>query len=247
MLSSFTDIALQHIESMCNYNAVTVPLDTLNKIFNYQVKDSAGKTVNAVKAEMERKFGHESVKYMQNFIKDLNTGVRGDQRDSVLNSLTSKFKKSAVLANLSVVLQQPSAIFRGLRDIDGKYYLKALKYYSKDNYEECKRYAGVAVIKEMGRFDTGMGVKNTSWLSDQSTLREKIDDKLGAAAGKADEVAWSFLWSAAKAEIADTTNLKAGSDEFLTKAGERFTQLVNETQVYDSVLTSVAGLPEVKE
>ena len=237
MLSSFTDIALQHIESMCNYNAVTVPLDTLNKIFNYQVKDSAGKTVNAVKAEMERKFGRESVKYMQNFIKDLNTGVRGDQRDSVLNSLTSKFKKSAVLANLSVVLQQPSAIFRGLRDIDGKYYLKAPKYYSKDNYEECKRYAGVAVIKEMGRFDTGMGVKNTSWLSDQSTLREKIDDKLGAAAGKADEVAWSFLWSAVKAEIADTTNLKAGSDEFLTKAGERFTQLVNETQVYDSVLT----------
>lgn len=236
MLSSFTDVALQHIESMCNYNAITVPLDTLNKVFNYQAKDADGKMISTVKAEIQRKFGGEAIKYMQNFITDLNTGIRGDQRDSVLNSLSSKFKKSAVLANLSVVLQQPSAIFRGLRDIDGKYYLKAAKYYSKNNYEECKQYAGVAVIKEMGRFDTGMGVKNTSWLSNESTFQEKLDDKLGAAAGKADEVAWSFLWSAVKAEIADTTDLKEGSHEFLTKAGERFTQLVNETQVYDSVL-----------
>lgn len=236
MLSSFTDVALQHIESMCNYNAITVPLDTLNKVFNYQAKDADGKMISTVKAEIQRKFGGEAIKYMQNFITDLNTGIRGDQRDSVLNSLSSKFKKSAVLANLSVVLQQPSAIFRGLRDIDGKYYLKAAKYYSKNNYEECKQYAGVAVIKEMGRFDTGMGVKNTSWLSNESTFQEKLDDKLGAAAGKADEVAWSFLWSAVKAEIADTTDLKEGSNEFLTKAGERFTQLVNETQVYDSVL-----------
>lgn len=236
MLSSFTDVALQHIESMCNYNAITVPLDTLNKVFNYQAKDADGKMISTVKAEIQRKFGGEAIKYMQNFITDLNTGIRGDQRDSVLNSLSSKFKKSAVLANLSVVLQQPSAIFRGLRDIDGKYYLKAAKYYSKNNYEECKQYAGVAVIKEMGRFDTGMGVKNTSWLSNESTFQEKLDDKLGAAAGKADEVAWSFLWSAVKAEIADTTDLKEGSHEFLTKAGERFTQLVNETQVYDSIL-----------
>nr|DAG44163.1 MAG TPA: Large polyvalent protein-associated domain 3 [Caudoviricetes sp.] len=236
MLSSFTDVALQHIESMCNYNAITVPLDTLNKVFNYQAKDADGKMISTVKAEIQRKFGGEAIKYMQNFITDLNTGIRGDQRDSVLNSLSSKFKKSAVLANLSVVLQQPSAIFRGLRDIDGKYYLKAAKYYSKNNYEECKQYAGVAVIKEMGRFDTGMGVKNTSWLSNESTFQEKLDDKLGAAAGKADEVAWSFLWSAVKAEIADTTDLKEGSNEFLTKAGERFTQLVNETQVYDSIL-----------
>lgn len=236
MLSSFTDVALQHIESMCNYNAVTVPLDTLNKMFNYQVKGADGQAITSVKSEITNKFGNEAVKYMQNFITDLNTGIRGDQRDSVLNSLSSKFKKSAVLANLSVVLQQPSAIFRGLMDVDGKYYLKAAKYYSENNYEECKRYAEVAIIKEMGRFDTGIGVKNTSWLSDESTFQEKLDDKLGAAAGKADEVAWSFLWSAVKAEIADTTDLKVGSDEFLTKAGERFTQLVNKTQVYDSIL-----------
>lgn len=237
VLTSFTDIALQHMESMCNFNAMTVPLETLNKIFNYKTESGEGTAPRSVKAEMKNVLGSGAVDYMQNLIKDLNTGVRGDQRDSFLNRMTSLFKKNAVLANLSVIFQQPTAIIRAGSDMKGKYFTKAAKYYSKNNYEECKQYAPVAVIKQMGRFDTGVGVKNTTWLSGEQTFREKADDFLGWGAGKADEIAWSYLWSAVKAEIADTTDLKVGSEEFLTKAGERFTELVNKTQVYDSVLT----------
>lgn len=237
VLTSFTDIALQHMESMCNFNAMTVPLETLNKIFNYKTESGEGTAPRSVKAEMKNVFGSGAVDYMQNLIKDLNTGVRGDQRDSFLNKMTSLFKKNAVLANLSVIFQQPTAIIRAGSDIKAKYFTNAAKYYSKNNYEECKQYAPVAVIKQMGRFDTGVGVKNTTWLSGEQTFREKADDFLGWGAGKADEIAWSYLWSAVKAEIADTTDLKVGGEEFLIKAGERFTELVNKTQVYDSVLT----------
>ena len=237
VLTSFTDIALQHMESMCNFNAMTVPLETLNKIFNYKTESGEGTAPRSVKAEMKNVFGSGAVDYMQNLIKDLNTGVRGDQRDSFLNKMTSLFKKNAVLANLSVIFQQPTAIIRAGSDIKAKYFTNAAKYYSKNNYEECKQYAPVAVIKQMGRFDTGVGVKNTTWLSGEQTFREKADDFLGWGAGKADEIAWSYLWSAVKAEIADTTDLKVGSEDFLIKAGERFTELVNKTQVYDSVLT----------
>lgn len=237
VLTSFTDIALQHMESMCNFNAMTVPLETLNKIFNYKTESGEGTAPRSVKAEMKNVFGSGAVDYMQNLIKDLNTGVRGDQRDSFLNKMTSLFKKNAVLANLSVIFQQPTAIIRAGSDMKGRYFAKAAKYFSKNNYEECKQYAPVAVIKQMGRFDTGVGVKNTTWLSGEKTIREKADDFLGWGAGKADEIAWSYLWSSVKAEIADTTDLKVGSEEFLAKAGERFTELVNKTQVYDSVLT----------
>ena len=237
VLTSFTEIALQHIESMCNFNAMTVPLETLNKIFNYKTEADENIAARSVKAELKNVFGSGAVDYMQNLINDLNKGVRGDQRDSFLNKMTSLFKKNAVLANLSVIFQQPTAIIRACSDMKGKYFAKASKYHSKNNYEECKQYAPVAIIKQMGRFDTGIGVKNTAWLSGEQTLKEKADDFLGWGAGKADEIAWSFLWSSVKAEIADTTDLKVGSDEFLTKAGERFTELVNKTQVYDSVLT----------
>lgn len=237
VLTSFTEIALQHIESMCNFNAMTVPLETLNKIFNYKTEADENIAARSVKAELKNAFGSGAVDYVQNLINDLNKGVRGDQRDSFLNKMTSLFKKNAVLANLSVIFQQPTAIIRACSDMKVKYFAKASKYHSKNNYEECKQYAPVAIIKQMGRFDTGIGVKNTAWLSGEQTLKEKADDFLGWGAGKADEIAWSFLWSSVKAEIADTTDLKVGSEEFLTKAGERFTELVNKTQVYDSVLT----------
>ena len=43
-----------------------------------------------------------------------------------------------------------------------------------------------------------------------------------------------------KKEVADTTDLKVGSEEFLQKCGERFTEVVVNTQVYDSVLSRSA-------
>lgn len=238
LLTSFTDIAAQHIESMCNFNAMTMPLETLNKVLNYQTEAIKGvKTGQSVKQAIENKFGTGAAECMQNLINDLNTGVRGDQRDRFSNKMISLYKKNAVLANLSVIIQQPFAIIRAIADINVKYFAKAYKYRSKNNYEECKQYAPAAIIKQMGRFDTGVGVNNTAWMTGEKTIRDKADDFFGWGAGKADEIAWSFLWSSVKAEIADTTDLKVGSDEFLTKAGERFTELVNKTQVYDSVLT----------
>ena len=238
LLTSFTDVAAQHIESMCNFNAMTMPLETLNKVLNYQTEAIKGvKTGQSVKQAIENKFGTGAAECMQNLINDLNTGVRGDQRDRFSNKMISLYKKNAVLANLSVIIQQPFAIIRAIADINVKYFAKAYKYRSKNNYEECKQYAPVAIIKQMGRFDTGVGVNNTAWMTGEKTIRDKADDFFGWGAGKADEIAWSFLWSSVKAEIADTTDLKVGSDEFLTKAGERFTELVNKTQVYDSVLT----------
>ena len=238
LLTSFTDVAAQHIESMCNFNAMTMPLETLNKVLNYQTEAIKGvKTGQSVKQAIENKFGTGAAECMQNLINDLNTGVRGDQRDRFSNKMISLYKKNAVLANLSVIFQQPTAIIRACSDMKGKYFAKASKYHSKNNYEECKQYAPVAIIKQMGRFDTGVGVNNTAWMTGEKTIRDKADDFFGWGAGKADEIAWSFLWSSVKAEIADTTDLKVGSEEFLTKAGERFTELVNKTQVYDSVLT----------
>ena len=55
-------------------------------------------------------------------------------------------------------------------------------------------------------------------------------------ASKMDEVGWIIIWNAVEQEIADTTN-KVGSEEFLQACGERFTEVVDYTQVYDSVLS----------
>jgi hypothetical protein len=52
----------------------------------------------------------------------------------------------------------------------------------------------------------------------------------------ADELAWTYIWEAVKRETKATTKLAVGSEEFLKKCGERFTEIITNTQVYDSVL-----------
>jgi hypothetical protein len=116
----------------------------------------------------------------------------------------------------------------------------------KTLWAEVKKYAPVAVIKEMGYFDTGVGRSTVEWLKGNQTLKDKMDDVLSKAPAIADELAWTHIWEAVKREIKATTNLKWGSEEFLKRAGERFTEVITNTQVYDSVL-SRSGMMRSKD
>ena len=56
-------------------------------------------------------------------------------------------------------------------------------------------------------------------------------------AGKGDEITWLHLWSAVEAETKDLhPELTPGSEEYLNTVGERFTDIIDRTQVVDSVL-----------
>ena len=68
-------------------------------------------------------------------------------------------------------------------------------------------------------------------------MRRIVNDvtMMGAALG--DQVGWTTIWEAVKRETKATTNLKEGSEEFFKKAGERFTEVIVKTQVYDSTLS----------
>ena len=53
-----------------------------------------------------------------------------------------------------------------------------------------------------------------------------------------DEVTWVSIWNAVKREtVHNRQDLAPGSDEFLKVAGERFTEVVSLSQVYDSVFS----------
>ncbi len=237
VLSSLSEVCAAHVDKMCMYNAMAVPLENLNKVFNCTLYDEIGTPTENIKKEIERAFGADAIDYLKQFIEDANGKVRNSSDDSIADVWISRYKKGAVLASMSVVVQQPSAMFRAMVYIPPKYFmrLKDVKGFGK-NYEQCCKYAPVALIKQMGRFDTGLGVSNTKWLLGQETFMDKVDDKLSFLASKADELTWSHIWTAVKAWVADTTDLKVNSEEFLQKCGKIFTEVINLTQVYDSTL-----------
>jgi hypothetical protein len=107
-----------------------------------------------------------------------------------------------------------------------------------------KKYAPVAIIKEMGGFDVGsnrgavdyIGFENSPFSKEKAA--KKFQDATMFGATMMDKLGWLTIWKAVKREIAATrSDLVVGSDKFLNACGDRFTEVVTKTQVYDSVNT----------
>lgn len=236
VLTPFTDVWATHCIEMSMYHAFTLPLEDFYRVYNYKERADIESEEDGVTRRLEEAYGKAVTAYIDQLLVDINGGTRGDPRASALDKGLATFKKAKVMGSLSVVIQQPSAIVRAIAYIDLKYFIdKPSKPNHKANWEELKKYAPVAIIKEMGKFDVGVGQSTVDWIKDNPTLRDKIDEVVSKAPAYADEMGWISIWKAVKREVAATTSLKVNSEEFLQRCGERFTEVVSKTQVYDSV------------
>lgn len=248
LLEEFDNVWASHVDEMASYNAFALPLENFDRVYNYH--SSTGDEFSSIRTLVENAYGKKATGYISDLLEDLNGGVVHEAGSDIVDKLTSMFKKNAVFASASVAIQQPSAIGRALSIIDSKYFLTTHGSYKKGAYEEIKKYAPVAIIKEMGYFDTNMAQSTVDYLNnvDYKGL-EKVpaffkdgafrDEVFGYTASKADEITWSHIWNACKAEAKDKyPNLS--TEESLQKAGERFTEVITKTQVYDSVFSRSA-------
>ena len=216
---------------------------------------------STMKELIRAKYGIDAVSYIEQLLRDLNGGVRSGVPMGLVDKGLSLFKKLAVMASASVVIQQPSSIFRGCALVDPKYFTHMAGLNFRESgalWDELKQYAPVAIIKEMGGFDTGVGQTTADYITAREyEWREKPgaflndpnyrDSVLGYGAGKADQMAWLHLWEAVKLETHDKhREMDVHSEEFLKLAGERFEEVIIRTQVYDSSL-SRSGMMRSKD
>jgi predicted nucleotidyltransferase len=242
VLSNFMDVWAAHVNDMSMYHAFVLPLEDFMRVYNYS---STAGGYDSVQQYIKNAYGSQANQYIERLMEDLNGGARVDSSAGFINKGLSLFKKASTFASASVVIQQPSAIARALAYINPKYFVTSapsainlIKH--KALWAEVKKYAPVAIIKEMGYFDTGVGRSTVEWLKGNQTIKDKVDDILSKAPAIADELGWVYIWEAVKRETQATTNLKVGSEEFLKKSGERFTEVITNTQVYDSTLSRSA-------
>lgn len=246
LLEEFDNVWASHVDEMASYNAFALPLENFDRVYNYH--SSNGDEFSSIRTLVENAYGKKATGYISDLLEDLNGGVVHEAGSDIVDKLTSMFKKNAVFASASVAIQQPSAIGRALSIIDTKYFAKTT--FTKRSYEEIKKYAPVAIIKEMGYFDTNMAQSTIDYLNNIDYKgKEKIaaffkdgafrDEVFGYVASKADEITWSHIWNACKAETKDKYP-DLSTEESLQKAGERFTEVITKTQVYDSVFSRSA-------
>ena len=224
---------------MSMYHAFTLPLEDFNRVFNYRQMGNDIRQNVSLRSELENVYGKNAGRYISQLITDLNGGVRTQAGTEFVNKLIGKFKKNAVFASASVTIQQPSAIGRAVALINPKYFFKrdADGKFRKSTWNELKQYAPIAVIKEMGYFDTNVGQTTIDWVKAEQYdgFAEKAkglwkdsqyrDDVLSKLPALADEKTWCWIWSAVKAETRDKTGLSG--EALLKKLGNVLQKLLN--------------------
>lgn len=261
VLSGFMDVWSGHVNNMSNYHAFVLPLEDFRRVYNYKTANIEGQDSESVYQAIQNAHGTAATAYIDQLYRDLNGGVVGDPRENIAKKMIGLFKQGAVMASASVVIQQPSSIARAFAIIDPKYFgvlpitrgvgrllTDKVHHQHQQLWEELKKFAPVAMIKEMGYFDTGMGRSAVDFLQTEEYhgFGEKAKgfkrdsdyrgEVLSKAAAKADELTWIQIWNAVKNETADRNpGMNRNSEEFLKIAGERFSEVIDRTQVYDSV------------
>ncbi len=178
VIGGITEVAAQHINEMLLYNTFAIPIESFNKVLNQtyfegepltdEERKEGSKPDPASRMTMrglfKQKMGDDLAKYLQTYIADLNGGLSQDGRDKgMADRFLSLYKRSAVMASLSVAIQQPSAIVRAMYLVKFKYFLPILQ--NKDGvninitkeWAQLTKYSNTALVKERGGFDMTSG------------------------------------------------------------------------------------------
>lgn len=239
MLEDIMDVFTKHVVGMANYDAFAAPLSDSMKWFNYKNGGMVGEdfTSETMKEEMERVYGKEAENYFIRLIKDINGEVSKESSTRISDILTSNYKAAAVMANVRVVLQQPTAYMRASLLLSPVDMLKSLARNPEDGVKKAKKNSAIANWKSLGYYETSMGQSMKSIITGQQSLSDKIRDKGGMMAQMADEVTWGYLWNACESEVSRMNpDMRSDSEEFRQKVTERFDDVIDQTQVVDTIL-----------
>lgn len=235
MVGSIFDIFSSHVNDMATYAAWLSTMENVRRIRDFTYRDSEGNRTGTVKSVIERVFGRNGNSYLNKLVDDLNQGVRASGSGNFMDGIIGNYKAAAVAANLRVVLQQPTAILRALNTIDAKYLIAGSV--CRGDWEKVMKYAPIARWKDWGYFDINTGRQMKDVLLGSSSAMEKIKQASMAPAGKADSFAWARLWNAVEAETKDRRpGLKPGTDAFYKAVADRFSQVIDQSQVVDGIL-----------
>ena len=235
VLGNVLDTFTNHLNEMSTYASWLGTSEDLNRLVNYRFRDGEGNVDGTFKTLLEQVYGKDGQTYLGRLLTDIAAGTKAGAERGLTDSLFNTWKAAKVGGNLRVVLQQPTAILRAANMISPKYFAQAKS--PMKGWEKAVKYSPIAQWKDWGYFelDTGRSLKELIAGTDKTV--DKAKNAMMSTAGWADSVAWGHLWNAVEAETAEKfPSLKRGSGAFYEKTAERFGEVIDRTQVVDSVL-----------
>lgn len=233
IISDFTDVVTQHINSMLIYHSFAIPQDNIMRLLNHHISEN--ETVNK---RFKAAYGMHMSEYLRQLMRDIYGGIgTKDPANKIVGGLIGRARKNSVMWSASVAIQQPSSVARAFAYVNPKYFAGKP---TRKAYDELLKYSGTANIKAVGGFDTGNTRNFADAMRSERWAEGVVDgwDKAGSwLPGEMDKMTWAAIWEAVKREQAAKTGLAKTDEKLLDIAGERFDEIIRLTQVYDSTLS----------
>jgi len=231
VLDNVLSVASNHISAMSAYQALSMPLQDLENVWNYRDYGEDGVIKGSVREAIERAYGREANEYIERFLKDVNGNIAKSEMP-ITTKIIGTAKRAAIAANGRVAMQQPMSIVRASAVINPKYLAKSK--YSRDAVKEMQQHSGVAVWKDLGYYSTDVGPSLTNAMINKENKLEKVTLDMY---GFLDNMTWGKIWGACKLKVEDTMNIHEGDEGYWQAVNEQFREVVYRTQVFDSVLS----------
>lgn len=229
------DSFAESVSGMAGYAANLAVQQDINRLRNWKFYDEEGKRTGTMKELIDQVHGSGGGQYLEKLMADIAGGMKAEAE--YFGGLTGRYKGAAVAANMRVILQQPTAIARAAELIGYKYLNEGLVMGTGKGWKKAKQWAPIAQQKEWGSVDVNTGRTVKEILFKNTSPLARTNDVLMSGAAKADAFGWGLLWNACEAETrAKIPDLKVGSDEYYQHVADRFTGIVDHTQVVDGIL-----------
>ena len=231
VLDNVLSVASNHISAMSAYQALSMPLQDLENVWNYRDYGEDGVIKGSVREAIERAYGRAANEYIEKFLKDVNGNIAKSEMP-ITTKIIGTAKRAAIAANGRVAMQQPMSIVRASAVINPKYLARSK--YSRDAVKEMQQHSGVAVWKDLGYYSTDVGPSLTNAMINKENKLEKVTLDMY---GFLDNMTWGKIWGACKLKVEDTMNIHEGDEGYWQAVNEQFREVVYRTQVFDSVLS----------
>ena len=235
LLGDIFDVFAQHTTDMSTYASHLGVLEDFNRVRNFKFRDSEGNPIGAMGDIVQRVAGKGGDAYLDTLLQDIS---RGTAKGGVagLSRLTANYKAASVGLNLRVILRQPTSYARALAVMDPKY-LADPRVMKRGGWEKALKYAPIAQWKDWGNFEINQGRQIQDILFGTDSGLEKARNRAMGLASAMDSWTWGRLWNACELEVSDQRpGLTRGSEAFYQAVAQRFTDVVDQTQVVDNVL-----------
>lgn len=236
------DTFIGHGVAMATYSEMGLAQGDLLRWYNWKEADNSA----SVQRALEGVFGKKGKDYFVQFMKDVTgTQAQGSQQGfGFVRTLMRNWKVAKVAFNFRVAVQQPTAYLRAMAVLDPGSMMSGVSKlpFSFATHEMrraknlMRQYCGIAQWKDWGFFESNISTDLKTVITGQDTLYGKVQDASTGMAELGDRWTWEAIWLACEADVKKRQpKLKFGSEEFNRAVGKRMSEVVDKTQVVDSV------------